>query len=198
MNGMNRELAETVVGCLGLGGDSPDPGGLRRFTAADWRRTFRWLDRGGLTLYLLRCLHHLGATELLPPAILARFERNAADNRKRLDHIANEFASVNQKFHRTGVRFAVIKGFSLVPAFCPDAVLRAPADLDYLVDGESLPVAQRALEEAGYRLQRFSDTEFKFGRPSPRIPTPSDDPYSPETEPLIELHLAFFNGKANR
>jgi hypothetical protein len=195
---MNRELAETVVGCLGLAGNSPDPGGLRRFTAGDWQRTFRWLDRGGLTLYLLRCLHHLGATELLPPEILARFERNAAENRKRLDYITSEFASINRRFHRTGVHFAVIKGFSLVPAFCPDAVLRAPSDLDYLVDRESLPGAQRALEEAGYRLQRFSDTEFKFGRPSPRIPTPSDDPYSSETEPLVELHLALFNGKANR
>jgi hypothetical protein len=92
----------------------------------------------------------------------------------------------------------VIKGFSLVPEFCPDAVLRAPSDLDYLVDKASLPVAQQVLQEAGYCLQRFSDIEFKFGRPSSRIPTISDDPYSRETEPLVELHLAFWNKKANR
>ena len=87
------------------------------------------------------------------------------------------------------LNYAAIKGFSLVPTYCPDAVLRAPSDLDYLVDKSSLPVAQRVLEEAGYRLHRFSDIEFKFGRPSPRIPTVSDDPYSRETQPLVELHL---------
>ena len=85
-----------------------------------------------------------------------------------------------------------------MPAYCPSAVLRAPSDLDYLVDKPSLPLAQGILEEAGYRLQRFSDIEFKFGRPSPRIPTVSDDPYSRETEALVELHLTFWNRKLNR
>jgi Uncharacterised nucleotidyltransferase len=54
------------------------------------------------------------------------------------------------------------------------------------------------MEEAGYQLEHFSDKEFKFGRPSSRIPTLSDNPYSRETEPLVELHLAFWNWKANR
>jgi hypothetical protein len=195
---MNRELAEAVVGCLRLSEEARDVGGLRRFKPRDWQHTFRWLDRSGLTLYLLRRLDSLGATELLPPAILTRFEGNATENRRRLDYIANEFASINQRFYRAEVNFAVIKGFSLVPAFCPDATLRASSDLDYLVDPESLPAAQRALEEEGYRLQRFSDIEFKYGRPSSRIPTRFDDPYSRATEPLVELHLAFWKGNANR
>jgi hypothetical protein len=195
---MNRELAEGVVGCLRLGGEARDVSGLRHFKARDWKRTFHWLDRSGLTLYLLRCLDDLGATELLPPTIRTRFEGNIAENRRRLDYIADEFASINQRFHQAGVNFAVIKGFSLVPAFCPDAVLRAASDLDYLVDRKSLTTAQRALEEEGYCLQRFSDIEFKFGRPSSRIPTVSDDPYSRETEPLVELHLAFCKGNENR
>ena len=193
---MNRELAEAVVGCLQLSGGAPDVTVLRHFNARDWQRTFRWLDRSNLTLYLLRRLYDLGATELLPPAIRTRFEGNLAENRRRVDYIASEFACINQRFHRAGVNFAVIKGFSLVPAFCPDAVLRAASDLDYLVDKESLPAAQRALEEGGYCLQGFSDIEFKFGRSSSRIPALSDDPYSPETEPLVELHLAFWKREA--
>jgi hypothetical protein len=195
---MNRELAEAVVGCLRLGGEGPDVTGLRHFKARDWRRTFRWLDRSGLTLYLLRRLHDLGATELLPPTIVARLEGNATENRRRLDYIANEFASINQRFQRAGVNFAVIKGFSLVPEFCPDASLRAASDLDYLVDKTSLRVAKRVLEEAGYCAQRFSDIHFAFGRPSSKIPKLSDDPYSCETKPLVELHLAFCNGNENR
>jgi hypothetical protein len=194
---MNRELADAVVGYLRFG-EAPDVSGLRLFKARDWQRTFRWLDTSGLTLYLLRRLHDLGATEVLPPAILTRFAGNAAENRGRLDYIANEFASINQRFQRAGVNFAVIKGFSLVPEFCPDAVLRAASDLDYLVDKASLPVAQRVLEEAGYCVQRFSDIDFTYGRPSSKIPTLSDDPYSRETKPLVELHLAFCKGNENR
>jgi Uncharacterised nucleotidyltransferase len=64
------------------------------------------------------------------------------------------------------------------------------------VDRESLPAAKRALEEAGYRQGQHTDIEFKFGKPSSRIPTLSDDPYSRDTEPLIELHLAFWKGRA--
>jgi hypothetical protein len=63
------------------------------------------------------------------------------------------------------------------------------------VDKASLPAAQHVLEEAGYRLQGFSDIEFKFGRPSSRIPTTANDPFSSETELLVELHRAFWNRK---
>ena len=195
---MNRALAEAIVGCLSLSGETCDVNVLGKFRLHDWHRTFNWLDRDGLTLYFLQWLKSMNATELLPPSVLARFEQNLANNRQRVDYLAAEFRSLNEGFDRAGLKYAAIKGFSLVPTYCPDAVLRAPSDLDYLVDKASLPVAQRVLEEAGYRLQRFSDLEFKFGRPSSRIPTVSDDPYSRETEPLVELHLTFWNGKVNR
>jgi hypothetical protein len=195
---VNRALAEAIVGCLSLSGETPEVNVLRNFRLHDWQRTFSWLDSAGLTLYLLDRLKSLGATELLPPPVFARFEQNLADNRRRVDYMAAEFGSLNERFARAGLNYAAIKGFSLVPAYCPNAVLRAPSDLDYLVDKPSLLAARRVLEEAGYRLQHFSDMEFKFGRPSSRIPTVSDDPYSRETEPLVELHLAFWNKKANR
>jgi hypothetical protein len=116
-NVMNRVLAGAVVGCLRVAGEAPDLNALRHFKARDWQRTFRWLDRSGLTLYFLRRLQSLAATELLPPSILARFEETLTQHRRRLDYIANEFALVNERFRRAGVNFAVIKGFSLVPAF---------------------------------------------------------------------------------
>jgi len=164
----------------------------------DWQRTFKWLDRSGLTLYLLQRLKSINATQLLPPPVLTRFEQNLADNRRRVDYLASEFRSLNERFDHAGLKYAAIKGFSLVPAYCPNAVLRAPSDLDYLVEHKSLPVAQRVLEEAGYCLQRFSDIEFKYGRPSSKIPTVSDDPFSRETEPSVDLHLTFWNWKLNR
>src|SRR5262249_48828382 len=85
--------------------------------------------------------------------------------------------------------------FSLVPAFCPDANLRVLSDLDYLLDKRSLPEARRVLEDAGYRLRSSSDIEFKFTKPSSKPPTLADDPYSVETELLVELHLAFWKAE---
>jgi hypothetical protein len=192
---MNRALAEAIVGSLRLSGETCAVSVLRKFRLRDWEHTLNWLDSAGLTLYLLRRLKSISATALVPPPVLARFEQNLADNRRRIDCLAAEFASLNERFNRAGVNYAAIKGFSLVPTLCPDATLRTQSDLDYLVDRPSLPVAQRVLEQAGYCLLWLSDTEFKFARPSSRIPTASDDPYSLETEPLVELHLAFWHRK---
>ena len=193
---MNRELATRIVDCLRLTGDTPEVDRLRQCSERDWRRTLLWLDHAGLTLYLLRRLQSLKATDVLPPPILRRFEGNLAQNRRRLDDMVSQFATINEGFRRAGVNFAVIKGFSLTPEFCLDASLRTPSDLDYLVDKQSLPLARRVVEEAGYCQQKISDIEVKFRRRSPRIPSRFDDPYSPETEPLVELHLGFWNKKS--
>jgi Uncharacterised nucleotidyltransferase len=193
---VDRELAKRVVDCLRLTGDIPKVDRLRQCSERDWRRTLLWLDRAGLTLYLLRRLQSLKATDVLPPSILRRLENNLAQNRRRLDHMVNQFATINERFYRAGVNFAVIKGFSLAPEFCPDVSLRNPCDLDYLVDRQSLPLARRVLEEAGYCRQRVSDIEVQFRKLSSRIPTRSDDSYSVETEPLVELHLGFWDQKS--
>ena len=194
---MNRELAEAVVECFQLGEETPEVSRLRNFNAREWQRTYGWLDRSGLALYLLRRLQDLGATELLPPEVRVRFERNDVENRRRLEYITSEFDSINQRFQRAGINFAVIKGFSLIPGFCPDVTLRAPSDLDYLVGQESVAAAQRALEEEGYCLQRMSEIEFKFGKPSAQSQFFLMIHYSPADRATGGgyAHLAFWNTK---
>ena len=194
---MKRELAQAVVSSLRLSGDPCDVQKLRRFKLGDWQRTLQWLDDSGLALYLLRHLYRTGDTEVVPPEILARLEASRMENELRWEYLAERFAGLNESFQRAGVPFAVIKGLSLVPEYCPDAVLRAPSDFDYLVDRQSLTLARRVLEEAGYRLQKSSEIELKFCKPSPRMPTISDSPYSIHTEFLVELHIGFWN-RANR
>ena len=161
---MNRELAKGVVDCLRLTGDTPEVDRLRKCSEGDWRPTLLWLDHAGLALYLLRRLQSLKATDILPPSILRRFEDNRAQNRRRLDDMVDQFATINKGFYRAGVNLAVIKGFSLTPEFCPDASLRTPSDLDYLIDKQSLPLARRVLEEAGYCQQRVSDIDAGANR----------------------------------
>jgi len=193
---MNRELAKRIVDCLRLRGDPPDVDRLRQYSERDWRRTLLWLDHAGLTLYLLRRLQSLKAADVLPASIFRRFQHNLAQNQRRFDDMVDQFATINERFNQAGVNFAVVKGFSLTPEFCPDASLRTPSDLDYLIDKQSLPLARRVLEEAGYTQQRVTDIEVKFRRRSSRIPTRSDDAYSIETKPLVELHLGFWNQRS--
>lgn len=194
---MKTELAHAVVASLGFSGIAGYAQELRRFDVRDWQRTLQWLDDSGLALYLLRHLQNIGATDMVPPEILAQLEGRLAENQLRWEYLTEGFAAVNAGFERAGIQFAVIKGLSLVPEYCADAVLRAPSDLDYLVDRQALPLARQSLEDAGYRLQRCSEIELKFYKPGPRMPTISDSPYSVETEPLVEVHTGFWN-RANK
>jgi hypothetical protein len=190
-------LAEAVVRCLSLSREASEVDALRKFSTRDWERAYNWLDDSGLTLYLFQRLKTLNAAQVLPPAILARFEQNLVDNRRRLDRLAHEFASLNHEFERAGVEYAVVKGFSLEPTFCSDTNLRSQSDLDYLVTKQSLAAAQRVLDEAQYCLKENTDNEWVFWRPPKKVPSRFDSPYSEETEALVELHLALWEQKEN-
>lgn len=193
---MNRALAEAIVGCLHLSGETtPDENKLKQFSLNHWERTFRWLDNAGLALYLLQHLKSKHATKILPAPVLARLEENLSQNQRRVSHMVHDFGALNQEFDRVGVNYAVMKGFSLAPAFCPDVCLRPQSDFDYLVDRQSLAAARRVLDEAGYCPTRNSSTEFVFARPPKRIPSRFDSPYRVETEPAVELHLATWDSE---
>jgi hypothetical protein len=189
---MNWKLAEAIIGCLQLSGTSYDFGQMARFSARDWERTMGWIDRAGLTLYLVERLKACGATEVLPPRVLARFEQNLADNRCRVDHLLYETGCINEKLDHADVQYAVIKGFSLWPEFCSSPYLRTQCDLDYLVATRSLRSAQNVLLEFGYEARRRSDVQFEYERPLQRVPSPFDSPYKLQTTPAVELHLGLW------
>jgi Uncharacterised nucleotidyltransferase len=190
---MNRALARTIVYALRLSRAPAPVLDLQEFGIRDWERTFDWLDDSGLSLYLLRHLQATKTTDLVFPQILASLEMRFRSNRVRWEHLAEEFAQISRGFQRTGFPFAVIKGPSLVPDYCPDALLRAPSDLDFLIRREDLALASSALQQAGYRLKTSSDIEIQFWKPALKMPTIGDSPYSATTEPLVELHFAFWD-----
>jgi hypothetical protein len=196
---MNLKLAEAIIGCLQLSGTSADFGRLARFAPHDWERTMGWIDRAGLTLYLLQQLRDCGASEVLPPQALARFEQNLADNSCRVDNLLYETGCINEKLDQAGVQYVVIKGFSLWPEFCSNPYLRTQCDLDYLVARQSLRSAQGVLLELGYEARRSAAAqEFSFERPLRRVPSQFDSPYNVETTPMVELHAGIWEEVTHR
>ena len=195
---MNRKLAEAIVGCLQLSGASYDIGQLAIFSPRHWEQSMGWIDRAGLALYLVERLRARGATEVLPPRVLARFEQNLADNRSRVDHLLYETGCINEKLDQAGVQYLVIKGFSLWPEFCSNPYLRTQSDLDYLVARQSLRAAQNVLLEFGYEGWRRSDVQFEYERPLHRVPSPFDSPYKLQTTPTVELHLGLWEDIEHR
>lgn len=189
---MKQELARAIVRCLGLPSEfDASVADLRSFNHQEWMATLPWLHESGLALYFLQRLEELKATDKIPAEIHSRLHRNAADNRERLNAMAEEFSALNECFERGGVRFAVLKGFSMVPDYCPDASLRTQADFDYLVASECVEQADRALRGASYirkgRGEGQHSVYFHSRRPL-RLPSGEDDLYSARLPRRVELH----------
>jgi hypothetical protein len=187
---VSRDLAEAIVKFLA----SPDAkqecaACLTRFTQCDWERTLAWLHDSGLALYFLRRLKDTNTTSTIPAGILQQLEENQRCNQARTECLAGQFRILNQAFDQAGVHYAVIKGFSLVPQFCPNAYLRPQSDLDYLVDEQSLSMAQDLLEKQGYALKSRRQTELIFVPQGVKPPPRAQEQYSARAAYAVELHL---------
>lgn len=188
---MRRAPAEDIVEFLSFSSDPCDRlEALKKFSPRGWERALRWLNDAGLAFYFLQKLKNTNATDTVPVWVISRLERNFAANQQRVSDVSQRFGFLNQKFNQTGVRYAVLKGLSLVPQFCPDATLRYQGDFDYLVDDQSFLAAQRVLVEAGYspKVSRSSQ-EFVFVMPGTREPSHSAEQYSAQAPHAVELHL---------
>lgn len=196
---MRRTPAEDIVEFLSLSGSRDH---LRELPNADQReakRLLRWLDDSGLPFYFLQKVKDADAADLLPSGVLSHLEGNFAANQRRMAYMTHRFDFLNHRFHDAGVRYAVLKGFSLVPQFCPQAALRHQSDFDYLVDDKSLPAAQRVLVDAGYYPKpSISDQEFLFLAPGMGEPSHSAKRYYAPEPHAVELHLDIWDSDLNR
>src|SRR5580704_8952961 len=191
---VKRTVAEAVVNYFSFSGKTnADVGQLTGFRDREWKQGVSWLHDAGLALYLLQKLRQGNVTDIVPTATLSRLEENLAANRRRVAYMARQFEFLNQKLSAAGVRYAVVKGFSLVPQFCPDASLRHQSDFDYLVDNQSLALAQTVLEDAGYSLQKRKPNELIFLRPSAGAPPPADEQYEAHSPHAVDLRCAFWD-----
>jgi hypothetical protein len=195
---VSRALAEASVNFLGFSETTGDHlGGLKGFDRREWDGTLTWLHDAGLALHLLQKLKDTKAIDILPTSTWAHLEENLAANRRRVAYMARQFDFINQHFNRGGVRYAVVKGCSMVPQFCPDASLRHQGDFDYLVDTHSLPMAQRVLEGAGYSLKKRTANEFVYLMTSASVPPSADGQYEAHAPHAVELRLAFWDSDSH-
>ncbi|MGE0405468.1 MAG: nucleotidyltransferase family protein [Candidatus Korobacteraceae bacterium] len=148
-----------------------------------------WLDRSGLTLYLLARLRKTAATLSISPGLLRQLELRLDANRHRTGILLQQLASVMNALQYLGIPCAVLKGFSLTPEFCFDPSYRHQTDLDLLIDSAHVAAAADALARLGYhRVSRPSPDEFAFSTPLRRTPTPRDFIYDLPWHLAVELH----------
>jgi hypothetical protein len=186
---VRRTPAEDIVEFLSFANTPADRlQKLKKVRPRQWQRVLRWLDDAGLAFYFLEKLRSTN-TEAVPTWLISRLERNFAANQRRVVDMSRRFGFLNQRFEEAGVRYAVLKGLSLVPHFCPDANLRHQGDFDYLVDDPSLSAARRVLVEAGYQQKAsIANHQLIFVMPGMGEASRSAEQYSAEARHAVELH----------
>jgi Uncharacterised nucleotidyltransferase len=187
---VRRTPAEEIVEFLSFS-DTPCAGvqELQKLSPRKWEHVLRWLDDAGLAFYFLEKLENTDS-DAVPTWVISRLQRNFAANQQRVGYLSHRFGFLNQKFNEAGVRYAVLKGFSLVPQFCPDANLRHQSDFDYLVDDRSLSAAHQVLLEAGYRQKPSrANHELVFVMSGMGEASRSPEQYSAQAPHAVDLHL---------
>jgi len=183
--------AEDIVDFLSFSSDAPNRvSAFKRFHPREWAQVLRWLNDAGLAFYFLQKLKDTDTADKVPAWVLSHLEQNFTANQERIADLTNRFEALNQLFDRAGVRYAALKGLSLVPQFCPDSSLRYQGDFDYLVDDQSLPAAQQVLLESGYS-PKFSPSsqEYIFIMSGSAEPSRTADQYRAAAPHAVELHL---------
>ena len=187
---MKRTLPEVIVDFLEFSDNAQASiEQFARFGSSKWRYALRWMDDTGLALYFLQKVRDTNATNQVPPLVLERLEANHAANRRRAAYMQKQFVSLNQNLNDAGVKYAAVKGLTLIPQFCSDPSLRHQNDFDYLVDEQSLPRAQLALEGMGYSLYKRTNWECIYAMSSQASAVPGHEQYEANAPHAVELHV---------
>lgn len=123
---------------------------LSGFGVESWDGDYNWLEKSGLELYFLDRLKALGIEDAVPVGLLARMERNFADNKVRTIGLFEEFVRINQTFGRAQLNYCNVLGVSQVPISCRDPALRRQLSLDFLVADDGRESCETLLAKLGY------------------------------------------------
>jgi hypothetical protein len=192
MTSLGVKLA--VFGALAAKPDFSRLAILHKLSARGRKDFLAWLDRGGLSLYLLDQTERHARSNLLPADLRSALGQKAQSNLRRSKDMWAEFLRVTGSFEAGGVRAATMKGFSLVPDYCASSALRHQTDFDFLVDPASVVPAAGALRSCGYVARRLSTSgESYFTTPSNVTPRAGDDIFELQRHRQIDLHVAVWD-----
>jgi Uncharacterised nucleotidyltransferase len=186
---MNRGLPEAVIATFREEERGAHRERLGRFTVRDWRRHIHWLDTSGLALYFLNRITTLGLEKSVPVTVLGELQQRYTDNQLRTRDLFDEFALINKKFQMAGLRYVNLKGFSLVPEYCPDPSLRYQLDLDFLMSPSDAPRCCEILRGFGYVAYRPDDSVLEFRAGMEQVPS-IRDLYKPKPRRSVEVHFS--------
>jgi len=150
---MNRKLATTAIGCLQSPPDENAATRLSRLNERESRVLLKWLDEGGVSLYLLAHLRTFGAETKLSHSLQDELSSRLHANQIRTQALFEEFARVNSILQASGASFTFMKGFTLTPSFCSSIYLRHQTDIDVHISPLSVACARHALIQSGYVLE---------------------------------------------
>jgi hypothetical protein len=123
---------------------------FRKLGKRDLSRTLRWLDDGGLSLYLLSGLQEHSAQSCLPRHVLAALEQRLEANRARTGEWLRDFQAISETLTEGNIQFVALKGVTVVPDFCPRFDLRHQADIDLWIKCDSVENALARLAQLGF------------------------------------------------
>jgi hypothetical protein len=198
---VSRDLQREIAGCLRVAGSVDEHLlRLRKFSAQEWQASIRWLHLSGIALIFWDRLQTLKAEWAVPPQVGADLAADLANHRLRVTGMTREFDSLNRHFERERIKYAVLKGFALVPEYCPDACLRPTYDYDYLIAGDDHIRAQNVLQTAGYIRKPHQDAKHHVIFLPPAFHSgPRSFPagyYSVSLPRMVELHLRLWDDEA--
>ncbi len=185
---MNRQLSAAIIATFRSMSAAEHRSRLRAFPAVSWERNLSWLDASGLALYFLKQLRLLGIEDSVPPSIRSQLEQRHADNQRRTACLLEEFARINNALSARDIHYANLKGFTLVPDYCPDLSLRCQMDCDFLIDPDEAAQSCNILSSLGYSVVAANRHVIELkttGGNTPRI----TDLYKANRERVVELHL---------
>src|SRR6516165_5627369 len=185
---MNRRLAEAVIATFREADRDTHVQQLACLEDRDWRRGLHWLDSSGLALYFGHRIKSSGLAECVSPEALEALDQRLADNIQRTAELFKEFEAINHAFQKAGVRYVNLKGFTLVPDYCPDPSLRCQIDLDFMISSSDLSPCQSILESFGYGVTGKHRNVVELKADSAQIP-PIRDLYRPRRQRSVEVHF---------
>jgi len=108
------------------------------------------------------------------------------------------FVNINQSLQGSGIGYVVLKGFSLVPDFCPDRNLRHYSDIDVLVPPSQMDDAVNAVRPLGYEVVSVSESgEVKMSLPTRVPPSRFDSVFDVHPAQMLEFHPALWESMPN-